>query len=103
LSDYCRTAMTGFFRSIALSTSVNSLQDTLRLLTLWFEFGHWQDVNDVLMEGIGTVQIDNWLQVFYSFPTFVLFLSSNILIHLIALQQERAQLLQVSFWALGLT
>ena len=63
LSDYCRTAIKGFFQSIALSSSINSLQDTLRLLTLWFEFGHWQDVNDVLVEGIRTVQIDNWLQV----------------------------------------
>ena len=63
LSDYCRTAITGFFQSIALSSSINSLQDTLRLLTLWFEFGHWKDVNDVLIEGIRTVQIDNWLQV----------------------------------------
>ena len=66
LSDYCRTAIKGFFQSIALSSSVNSLQDTLRLLTLWFEFGHWQDVNDVLAEGIRTVQIDNWLQVLAS-------------------------------------
>ena len=63
LSDYCRTAIKGFFQSIALSSSVNSLQDTLRLLTLWFEFGHLQGVNDVLVEGIRTVQIDNWLQV----------------------------------------
>jgi len=63
LSDFCRTAIKGFFQSIALSSSVNSLQDTLRLLTLWFEFGHWQDVNDVLVDGISMVQIDNWLQV----------------------------------------
>jgi len=63
LSDYCCTAIKGFFQSIALSSTVNSLQDTLRLLTLWFEFGHWQDVSDVLVDGIRTVKIGNWLQV----------------------------------------
>ena len=34
-----------------------------RLLTLWFDFGHWPDVNEALVEGIKTIQIDNWLQV----------------------------------------
>jgi serine/threonine-protein kinase mTOR len=63
LSAYCKAAIKGFFQSIALSTSANSLQDTLRLLTLWFEYGQWPEVNEALAEGIKTVQIENWLQV----------------------------------------
>ncbi|RKO90751.1 armadillo-type protein, partial [Blyttiomyces helicus] len=52
----------GFFRSIALSKG-NSLQDTLRLLTLWFKYGYQQDVNIAIGEGFNTVSIDTWLQV----------------------------------------
>ncbi|XP_057312523.1 serine/threonine-protein kinase mTOR-like [Hydractinia symbiolongicarpus] len=59
---YTVPAVQGFFRSISLSKG-NSLQDTLRLLTLWFEYGHWPDVNTALVEGLKTIQIDNWLQV----------------------------------------
>ncbi|KAJ3083694.1 phosphatidylinositol kinase- protein kinase tor1, partial [Quaeritorhiza haematococci] len=52
----------GFFRSIALSKG-NSLQDTLRLLTLWFKYGYQQDVNVAIGEGFNNVSIDTWLQV----------------------------------------
>ncbi|KXS11006.1 FAT-domain-containing protein [Gonapodya prolifera JEL478] len=52
----------GFFRSIALSKG-NSLQDTLRLLTLWFKYGYQQEVNTAIGEGFGSVSIDTWLQV----------------------------------------
>jgi phosphatidylinositol kinase/protein kinase (PI-3 family) len=62
LHKYCISAVTGFVRSIALSEG-NSLQDTLRLLTLWFDYGQVQDVYDALVEGIKTIHIDNWLQV----------------------------------------
>uniref|UniRef100_UPI00358FB62C serine/threonine-protein kinase mTOR-like n=1 Tax=Myxine glutinosa TaxID=7769 RepID=UPI00358FB62C len=59
---YTVAAVQGFFRSIALSRG-NNLQDTLRVLTLWFECGHWAEVNEALVEGIKTIQIDTWLQV----------------------------------------
>ena len=62
LGKHCVASVTGFFRSIALSSG-NSLQDTLRLLTLWFDFGHLDNMLDALKSGIKTVQIDNWLQV----------------------------------------
>ncbi|ESO95689.1 hypothetical protein LOTGIDRAFT_214800 [Lottia gigantea] len=62
IHKYCVPAVTAFFKSIALS-SQNSLQDTLRLLTLWFDFGQWTEVYDALVEGIKTIEIDNWLQV----------------------------------------
>lgn len=51
----------GFFHSIALSQS-NSLQDTLRLLTLWFKFGGIPEAAQAMSDGFGMVKIDNWLQ-----------------------------------------
>ncbi|KAJ3115083.1 phosphatidylinositol kinase- protein kinase tor1, partial [Physocladia obscura] len=56
------SAIQGFFQSVALSKE-NSLQDTLRLLTLWFKYGHFENVNTCVAEGIRTIVIDNWLQV----------------------------------------
>ncbi|MCJ1306656.1 phosphatidylinositol kinase- protein kinase tor1 [Agyrium rufum] len=55
-------AIQGFFRSIALS-STSSLQDTLRLLTLWFAHGGHIEVNQTVTEGFATVSIDTWLEV----------------------------------------
>ena len=55
-------AVQGFVRSISLNTG-NSLQDTLRLLTLWFEYGQVPEVNEALTEGLRKIKIDNWLQV----------------------------------------
>ncbi|XP_071946239.1 serine/threonine-protein kinase mTOR-like [Antedon mediterranea] len=62
VATYAIPAVQGFFRSISLSSS-NSLQDTLRLLTLWFDYGQCTDVYDALVEGIKSIQIDTWLQV----------------------------------------
>ncbi|XP_071144772.1 serine/threonine-protein kinase mTOR-like isoform X1 [Mytilus edulis] len=62
MHKYCVPSVQGFFRSIALSQQ-NSLQDTLRLLTLWFDYGQWMEVYEALVEGLKTIQIDNWLQV----------------------------------------
>ncbi|CAH1240669.1 MTOR [Branchiostoma lanceolatum] len=64
IHHYTVPAVQGFFRSISLAlSSGNSLQDTLRLLTLWFDYGHWPEVYDALVEGMKTVPIDTWLQV----------------------------------------
>ncbi|KAG5419194.1 TOR1 [Candida metapsilosis] len=52
----------GFFHSIALSNS-NSLQDMLRLLTLWFKFGGIPEAAQAMTEGFNMVKIDNWLEV----------------------------------------
>ncbi|KAJ3319429.1 phosphatidylinositol kinase- protein kinase tor1 [Boothiomyces sp. JEL0866] len=59
--DHVVPAIQGFFKSILLSKS--SLQDTLRLLTLWFKYGHLEPVYKVLAEGIHTVSINTWLEV----------------------------------------
>ncbi|XP_038044243.1 serine/threonine-protein kinase mTOR-like [Patiria miniata] len=61
IQKYAVPAVQGFFRSIALSRG-NSLQDTLRLLTLWFDYGQCSEVYDALVEGIKSIQIDTWLQ-----------------------------------------
>lgn len=55
-------AVEGFFKSINLSHG-SSLQDTLRLLTLWFDYGHYPAVHEALVEGIRTIEINVWLQV----------------------------------------
>jgi FKBP12-rapamycin complex-associated protein len=55
-------AIHGFFRSIALSQGHN-LQDTLRLLTLWFKYGADKQVEMALIDGFNTLSIDTWLQV----------------------------------------
>lgn len=39
------------------------MQDTLRLLTLWFTYGYEQGVNDAVAEGFKTVNINVWLNV----------------------------------------
>lgn len=42
---------------------VFSVSVPFRVLTLWFDYGHWPEVNEALVEGIKTIQIDTWLQV----------------------------------------
>lgn len=69
IAQHLTPAIKGFFRSIALS-SAQSLQDTLRLLTLWFKYGDQKEVNNALLEGFSTVTIDTWLQVI---PQVILF------------------------------
>ncbi|KAL8819240.1 MAG: hypothetical protein Q9223_002295 [Gallowayella weberi] len=60
--DHVVPAVQGFFRSIALSTS-SALQDTLRLLTLWFAHGGDPLVGKAVTEGFPSVSIDTWLEV----------------------------------------
>jgi len=35
----------------------------LRLLTLWFDYGHWPEVYEALVEGVRTIDVNTWLQV----------------------------------------
>lgn len=62
ISPFTVPAVEGFFKSISLSHG-SSLQDTLRLLTLWFDYGQWPQVYEAIVEGIRTIEIDTWLQV----------------------------------------
>jgi FKBP12-rapamycin complex-associated protein len=62
LIDHVVPAVRGFFKSIALSTG-SSLQDILRLLTLWFAHGGSPEVNAAVTEGFASVSVDTWLEV----------------------------------------
>ena len=62
ISMYGVPALQGFVKSIALSSG-SSLQDTLRLLTLMFNYGHNNDMYEALNEGLRTIGINTWLQV----------------------------------------
>lgn len=55
-------AINAFFRAISLSLN-DSLQSTLRLLTLWFKYGDEPDVQFALSDGFGNVRVDTWLAV----------------------------------------
>jgi serine/threonine-protein kinase mTOR len=55
-------AIEGFFRSSMLRPT-RSLQDTLRLLTLWFEFGHEKQAKRALQRGFESTPVSTWLQV----------------------------------------
>lgn len=63
LEEHLVPAVRGLYRSIALGPTSHSLQDLLRLLTLWFRYGEMPDVDDALVKGFDTVSIDTWLQV----------------------------------------
>src|SRR3569833_1210467 len=60
--DHVVPAGRGCFESIALSQG-SSLQDTLRLLTLWLAHGGSSDVNSAVTEGFTHVSVDTWLEV----------------------------------------
>ena len=62
ISLYGVPALQGFVRSISLSQGSN-LQDALRLLTLWFDYGYYNDMYEALNEGLRTIDINTWLQV----------------------------------------
>jgi len=55
-------AVSGFFRSIALGRQ-RALQDTLRLLTLWFKYGAMPAVNEAVQGGFTSIPNDMWLSV----------------------------------------
>eukprot|EP00667_Euglena_gracilis_P000062 EG_transcript_62 len=57
-------AARGFISSIKYGRNKSVvLQDALRLLTIWFDFGHLPEVERVLEEGLETVNTDTWLLV----------------------------------------
>ncbi|KAJ2473934.1 phosphatidylinositol kinase- protein kinase tor1 [Coemansia sp. RSA 2322] len=56
-------AVHGFFRAIQLSKSDTTLQDTLRLLTAWFNYSQHESVAQAVLDGFNTVSIRTWLQV----------------------------------------
>ena len=91
VENYVIPAVRGFFRSIWLhstyksnntndnlstttTTSVvnttnqstnqhDTMQDVLRVLALWYDWGMRKDVDSAVLEGIDTIKIDTWLDV----------------------------------------
>ncbi|KAG0469712.1 hypothetical protein HPP92_016412 [Vanilla planifolia] len=65
--QYVVAAVTGYFYSIACASNAkgvdDSLQDILRLLTLWFNFGATSEVQVALQKGFSLVKIEMWLVV----------------------------------------
>lgn len=76
---YVEAAVKGYFRSIAYASARkggdDSLQDILRLLTLWFSYGASNEVRDALQRGFADVKIDTWLVVL---PQIIARIHSNI-------------------------
>ncbi|KAJ2236038.1 phosphatidylinositol kinase- protein kinase tor1 [Coemansia sp. RSA 485] len=56
-------AVHGFFRAIQLSKSDTTLQDTLRLLTAWFNYSEHESVAQAVLDGFNSVSLRTWLQV----------------------------------------
>ena len=63
LKEHVIPAIEGFLTSISLSQAKSTLQDTLRLLTLWFSHGSFPDVQQALTKGFPMVSMDTWLEV----------------------------------------
>ncbi|CAF2888646.1 unnamed protein product [Rotaria sp. Silwood2] len=57
------SAVKSLCKSVVLSKAKRCLQNTLRLLTLWFEYGQYQEVYEAITEGIRTVPVEVWLHV----------------------------------------
>ncbi|OLY85598.1 Phosphatidylinositol 3-kinase tor2 [Smittium mucronatum] len=53
----------GFFKAIQLSNTDTTLQDTLRLLTVWFNYGHIGSVAQAISSRFNDVKITTWIQV----------------------------------------
>ncbi|OJT05171.1 Phosphatidylinositol 3-kinase tor1 [Trametes pubescens] len=62
LTVHIVSAVDGFFHSLSLG-NVNALQDTLRLLTLWFKYGAQDDVSHAMSSGFADVEVGTWLEV----------------------------------------
>ena len=62
LAAHIVQAVTGFFKSISLKNE-SALQDTLRLLTLWFKYGTHDEVSHAMATGFTSVEVDTWLEV----------------------------------------
>lgn len=63
---YVKSSILGFFKSLQLSFShdkSNLLQDTLRLLAIWFNFCDSEDIYELICSNIKTVSDQVWISV----------------------------------------
>ncbi|ELP92074.1 FKBP12-rapamycin complex-associated protein, putative [Entamoeba invadens IP1] len=63
LVEYLRVSIEGFVKSLILAKNSQTLQDTLRLLTILFKYGKYQEVEEAIVDGIRTLPVDIWLHV----------------------------------------
>jgi serine/threonine-protein kinase mTOR len=63
LMKHAEAAVRGFFKSISLSVRSETLQDTLRVLTLWFKHGGEKRIETALNEGFNSLSVETWIQV----------------------------------------
>lgn len=68
ITRYVVQAVRGFLRSIALCQDARQpvayvLQDTLRLLTLWFKHGRLRGVHQEMEAGLDGISVATWLEV----------------------------------------
>lgn len=55
-------SLPGFFRAIE-HANYTTIKDTLRVLTLWFKWGHLHEVATLVEKEFASVSIDTWLDV----------------------------------------
>ncbi|KAJ2872287.1 phosphatidylinositol kinase- protein kinase tor1 [Coemansia aciculifera] len=63
IEKYVVPAIHGFSRAIQLFKEDTTLQDTLRLLTVWFNYSQHDSVVQAVIEGIKFIPLPTWLQV----------------------------------------
>jgi FKBP12-rapamycin complex-associated protein len=56
-------ALNGFFMSVHLSSEVIGVQDVLRILFIWFNYGHNKSLAKELEVGVEKLSLDTWLLV----------------------------------------
>ena len=62
-------AIQAFFKCIALGASGRSLQDILRLLTLWFKHGSEPCVDEAIAAGVEAMSVDTVSYTHLTLPT----------------------------------
>ncbi|KAJ3445014.1 serine/threonine-protein kinase mtor [Anaeramoeba flamelloides] len=74
---YLSSSIKGFFKSISLSpiSSGKSIQDTLKLLTIWFNYGNRMDVIESFKKELKFIPIKTWLKVI---PQLIARINTNI-------------------------
>ncbi|KAJ2745782.1 phosphatidylinositol kinase- protein kinase tor1 [Coemansia sp. BCRC 34301] len=63
IKKYVVPAIHGFSRAIMLFKEDTTLQDTLRLLTVWFSYSEHESVVQAVFESINYIPLQTWLQV----------------------------------------
>ena len=65
VTAYREAAVTGFIKAISLGKSdiTKTLQDTLRLLKLWFNYGESDTINQLIRSSFDIIDVKAWLAV----------------------------------------